>query len=436
MKRKAIWILLLTLILTVSLLGCNGENETPAPEEPEPEEPVEEPVEEPEEPEDPLPAEEGLLVYSGGGDLWLVEGESDPRQLTSDDAEEANPIISPDGEWVVYQRVLEPGPTDLPQFEMRVVSTDGEEDRALVEPDDLPGEMGTPLESDEEVMLNRLPWRVEWVPDGDTVAFSTYIESGYGLLANWDLWEVDVESGEIARLLEDGEGGVFAHSPDGSQILVSDPTTVSLVDAGGGNRRELVVFERVNTASEYAYAPQPVWAPDGSYGLVAISAPEPFAASPSVNLWRLPLDGDPLLMATLPGPFLFNTMSDRLWSSDRAHLAYVDGTVLIVANADGSEPQDYAAEAGDFKGWAPEGERFLYSEHDRPSRIILGELDEDPRPLVSVGEVDIFEVQWLDEDTFAYTTGDFESRSLYVADVGGEPRLVSENALTFDAMTP
>jgi dipeptidyl aminopeptidase/acylaminoacyl peptidase len=418
-KRRVVVIALLGL--AVAALACDlpiptSVGPTPtafAPPEPTPfeEAPPPTPTEVPSStPQATTPPEEVLRVaYVSDGNLRLVEGEDPARQLTPGGTDAAV-LFSLDGQRILFQRELPPGPANLPRFELRVINVDGSEERRLVGPEDLPGEMGVPMGSDAEVLLDWLPLQVAWLPDSRTVAFNTHAEFGYGLAHHDDLWLVDVETGALTQLLPDGEGGIFAFSPDGAHLVVSTPTTVTMMDADGGNRRTLLTFDFVNTASEYAYRPMPVWAPDGSYALVAISSAEPFGPQPSGGLWRLPPAGDAVLLATLPGEFIFNTQDDGLWSPDRAHIAYTvpaaagdpNARALVVAEGNGGAPTVYATGMLEFLGWAADSSRFTFWQN-RPGEVYLGQIGTPPVRLVPPAEAGgVFSVQWVDGETFVY----------------------------------
>jgi dipeptidyl aminopeptidase/acylaminoacyl peptidase len=446
------WVVVIALLgLVVAALACDLPAPLPAeptpttyvPPEPTPSEGA--PPRTPTEALSPTPEATTLLegalrvAYVSDGNLWLVEGEAPARQLTSGGADSAV-LLSPDGRRILFRRELPPGPADLPRFELRVIDVDGSGERRLVGPEDLPGEMGIPMGSDAEVLLDWLPMQVDWLPDGRAIAFNTHVEFGYGLAHHDDLWLVDVETGALTQLLPDGEGGIFAFSPDGTHLVVSTPTTVTMMDADGGNRRTLLTFDFVNTASEYAYRPMPVWAPDGSYALVAISSAEPFGPQPSGDLWHLPPAGDAVRLATLPGEFVFNTQDDRLWSPDRARIAYAVPAIgddpnardFVIADGDGSTPVVYATGQLEFLGWAADSSRFTFWQN-RPGEIYLGQVGAPPVRLVPLAEArDVFSVQWVDGETFAYVAsvgeGVFEIR---VGQVGGPHRTIAASLAGF-----
>jgi dipeptidyl aminopeptidase/acylaminoacyl peptidase len=70
------------------------------------------------------------VVYTSEGNLWIVEGEKPPRQLTFSSSD-SDPLFSPDGRWILFQRELPPILLDLPRFELRVVGADGNGERRL-----------------------------------------------------------------------------------------------------------------------------------------------------------------------------------------------------------------------------------------------------------------------------------------------------------------
>ncbi|MBN1180548.1 MAG: PD40 domain-containing protein [Anaerolineae bacterium] len=383
------------------------------------------------------PAPLTRIVFTDGGNLWIVEGDAAPRQLTSSGADSA-PRISPDGRWVLFNRDLPPGPAELLRFELRAIGTDGSGERLLVAADALPGELGTPMGWETEVLLDRLPYQVAWRPDSRAVVFNTIIQGGYGLAHNDDLWQADVGGGGVDRLLEDGDGGQFAISPDGAYIVVANPTTVAMTDAGGGNRRVMVTFGAVNTASEYAYRPLASWAPDSSHALVLISDPEPFAEGATGDVWRLPAAGGAVHVVTLTGSFLFDSMEGTLWSPDLSYMAYTvpvepltNNRDLVIAAGDGSAPTVYANGWVQWLGWARSHYRFTYW-RDNPGEVYLGQLGEVAVRLVPPDVAErVDTVRWLDADSFVYLAGTRGAFDLCVGEVGGGYRTIASLAGDF-----
>jgi dipeptidyl aminopeptidase/acylaminoacyl peptidase len=307
----------------------------------------------------------------------------------------------------------------------------------LVGLEDLPGGSAPIADSEDTLPLDRLPSETVWLPDNRTVAFNTIMAVSYGHAPNDDLWLVDVESGIITQLLADDYGGRFAFSPDASHVVVCTHESVTMMDADGGNRRTLVIFDHVLTYSEYAYQPKPVWAPDGSHALVAISSRDPAEPDALATIWRLPLSGDALSLGTLPDRFLLNTGTDALWSAERTHIAYIvvaeDGEArtrqLVIAQADGSDPTVYAAGELDFLRWAWEGTEFAYW-HNVASEIYRGGVGQSPVQLLGPGgeNTAVVSVGWFGQDNLVYVVAEAGQFTIWSGPIDGEHRVIGRAA--------
>lgn len=380
-----------------------------------------------------------FVVYTGDGGLWiaLLEEQALPRQLTA--GADSDPLISPDGAWVLFRRQLAPGPSDLPRLELRVVGTDGSGERHLVGPEDLPGETGVPAGGDAAAPIDRLPLQAMWFPDSQAVAFNTHLMIGYGLMHNQDLWRIDLAAREPVQLLQDGEGGNFSFSPDGADMLISSPTAVAVWNLARGEWGPIVSFDFVNTASEYAYQPAPVWSPDGAYGLAAISSSDPFAPGATADLWRIPRRGEAQRLNTLAGQFLSATMDDDFWSPDRAHIAYTLAAEeraaaardLFIADGDGARAVVYASGALEFLSWHPDSRHFLFWQN-APGEVYLGEIGQPPQRLVPPAEAARVEsVNWIDDRAFAYVVGGRGTYEIWVGEIGGAQRTIDTTMAGF-----
>jgi hypothetical protein len=363
------------------------------------------------------------IVYVRDGNLWLQTPDKPDRQLTSGGTD-YEPSFSPDGTKVLFKRLTSSSPTDCPLYELRVVNADGSGERLVMAMDDLPDEVGW--------------FDLTWHPDNQTLALSTGFECGRGAF-NDDLWTVDTETVAVNQLLVEGEGGAFSLSPDGTRIMVSSSTRVMVMDADGGNRRTLLTFDHVPLFDGIEYHPQPAWAPDGSYALVAIPSPDVVAAPPgtasTVDLWQLPLDGEPILLTTLSDVVLY--LGEFLWwSPDREHVAYVRDDPeqdpnsvgdLVIAKWDGSDPTVHTTGV-DFLGWSTAGHRFAFAPHPGTKSygygaIYLGQVDSEMVSRVQAknepGRLTFF--KWIDGETFAYWVGEelSDSRSLAIGRIDG-----------------
>jgi dipeptidyl aminopeptidase/acylaminoacyl peptidase len=384
-----------------------------------------EPVPSPSPTAEPAP----LVVYSSEDGLWVVEGEEPPRQLTNDPSDR-DPKLSPDGRRVLFRRDVEPAPTDIPRYELRVIAVDGSGGHVLVGPEDLPGY------TDGELPFDRLPTQTAWLADSQTVAFGTHMQVGYGSMPNYDLWLVDVEGGEETgtpmQLLADGKGGTFAFSPSASHVVVCTHTVVSMLEADGSNRRVLVPFEDVVTYSEYYYTPKAVWAPDGSYALVAISSPDPMDPEANATIWRLPLEGDAVPLGTVVGEVFHGSQSGELWSADRTRMVFTrrladtgNERELIVAGVDGSDPEVYATGEVRLVNWVGDGSEFAFYQDDR-TEVYRGSAGQAPVLVLPSrgGDGVVTAVRWVGSDAVVYIVAESGEFTVWLGPVGGEHRVI------------
>jgi hypothetical protein len=177
-----------------------------------------------------------------------------------------------------------------------------------------------------------------------------------------------------------------------------------------------------------------VWAPDGSYGLVAISSEEPFFADPYSTLWRLPLSGEATILSTLPGMNVFSTMTDQPWNAARTVLAYTDNDYsLHLATLAGESLQIYDI-ADQFYGWSTDDHYWLFG---LSGEILLAGTDLEPT-LLELPEGDHtgwFEVKWVSGTDYVVLSGTYyEGMILWTGQAGGSLREIDTGVNSFDAL--
>jgi hypothetical protein len=355
------------------------------------------------------PAEVGGLqvAFVKDGNVWLWQEQGETAVLTQDGGVE-EVKLSDDARKVAFVR----------GGSLWVVNRDGSDERRLVGADYLAG-----LSVDGRgAALNQF----DWTPGAYTIAFNSRQElEGPGLLLNDDLHRVDAITGEVTMLLGPGDGGQFTYSAGGEQIALATPGDISLVDAGGGNRRQVLTYTPVLTYSEYQYYARPLWTPDGNELLVVIPPPDPFARPlPATSIFRLFSDGRPAhLVKTVEAMALFNPPAI---SPDMTLVAYLqpvgeNESNLMMGLLEGGEAVLYARNAQAFDGWSPDSEQFIYTAADGTKQ--LGRSGTAPRPLPG-SPTSVVDVRWVDGERFLFLNQTPRGWDLVLGHVDGTSEIV------------
>lgn len=440
--RKIMWYVVLILLIFLFIQGCGsapepGNNEDVAPLPDLADAALDEAAGEAAE-EDITDEDAGVLlvVYSIDGFLTLSVGFNAPVTLTEGFGD-FSPIISPDGSMVLFKRSAGLSPAGVNRFDLWVVNLDGSNARRLVAAYELPGEM---MGDSGSVHFDRLPYQIAWLPDSSGVVFNSMLAVGYGEMTFYDLWVADLVSGSVTQVIADGQGGNFAYSPDGSKLMVADSTTVSIFDASFENRRQLLIYPFVNTASEFAFTPMPVWAPDGSYALVAI--PDPTIDDNNIDIdageiWQLPLTGETRLVSTFSGYYRYAAISGAIFSPDGLHFAYYSGPFmkgkLNISTLEGEivNSFEYGVEVLE---WSTDGSLItLYA--DTP---YLAGLERAVEELPMHDETYGWraDYKWVGPSTYVGLDFSYflEDTTLWVTEIDGSSRIIDYGAHYFDAV--
>ncbi|MBN2548033.1 MAG: hypothetical protein JXB15_02660 [Anaerolineales bacterium] len=358
------------------------------------------------------------VAYLKDGNIWLWQDGS-PSPLTNQGDAYALKI-SPDGKLVAYLRQV-----NAFHAEIWAVEISGENERRLVSISDL-DTIGGGVRDANAVAIN--PYHMEWIPGTHRLAFNTHqVFDGPGLVLLNDLNTVDAITGELNYVLLSGWGGEFVFSPDGGQVALSTPDAILLADADGSSYRKVLDYAPVTTYSEYRYYAAPVWSPDGTFLRVAIPPADPLAdPRQPTALWRIDLDGAPAYqVGSLSATPFFDTPVS--FSPDCSLLVYLleygppadNQRELHIAKADGSG--DWVYQKGRmlrFYGWSPDSRRFVFSVgEDQQAQI--GSLDAAAQPFTGEG-VNIFSVNWIDEQTFLFVQQKNRAFDLSLATLEGE----------------
>ena len=372
---------------------------------------------------EPIPAVRIAYIKDGNVYLW-TEGYGSVGLTDSHDAVDLR--ISGDGELVAYVRQ---DPNDSFIQELWACNANGSPNpRVLVSSI----ELAALKPSDPNPFIGGIGiLDFAWRQDTHELTYNTLIlHEGPGFSPNHDVRLVNADTLAKTTLLDKGEGGLFYYSPDGNQNAISNPESISLINADGSNlRRDVLTFPAVITYSEYQYHPHPIWAADSSSLRVTIPPGDPLAEPlQATGLWRIPVDGSP---AVLQGniyamPFAW---PDHAFAPDLEHVIYAmlvgdppeNQRELHIANPDGSNDVLYdIGESLEFMQWSPDSQHFLYAINGGAREgVYWGTLDAQPE-LLKAGPQSMTDIQWLDRLRFAYLTSSGDQWELRVREVGGD----------------
>ena len=364
-------------------------------------------------------ASEGRIVYLQNQDIFLWSGSGSRRLITQ--GERVQQLqISTDGQLIAYTR-------STGEFgeELWVIGTDGSGERRLVSADE--------FSAMDARALAVIPDSMAWIPGTHLVAFNTrQVVEGPGISRYDDLRTVNADSGQMQTLLAPGQGGEFYPSPDGTQLAVTSPTSISLIDINGTNlRKDVLEYSPVTTYSEYQYYAQPVWESNSTDLLVAIPPADPLAVPLTpTTLWQVPVNGSKARQLGNIATGSFFGM-DVFYSPDRNHILYLENSgnsdqnlrALHIARPDGSQDSVYITGTElTISNWAPDSQHFTFSIGNQGS-LQLGEIGGKFQPITGVGSNPL-DLQWIDNEHFIYVHSGADSYEIHLHSLQGEDTLL------------
>jgi Tol biopolymer transport system component len=351
------------------------------------------------------------LVYVLDGDAWYWEEGASALQITSV-GNVGSAVLSGDGSQAALTRQVDPN-----HREIWAVNTDGSNLRVLVD------SAAFDSFSTHPDALTSAPAQLDWTPDSSQVVFNTrLVFEGPGLILQNDLHLVEASTGTHTELLAPDSGGDFYYSPDGSQIALSKPDSMTIVNSDGSSRRESLTFPIILTYSEYQYYPEAVWLPDSSAVRVVVP-PEDVLGDPAAPtyLYQLPIDGSsPITLKTMvTQPFFTNP--PRL-AGDGSRLAYLaplaggspNQSELHITGPDWTADANYDSGELAFEDFSPDGGNFVYTENG--SNPAVGQIGSPP--LALTGITLMRDVSWVDGTRFLYLNRVSGSWELWLRELG------------------
>jgi hypothetical protein len=358
-------------------------------------------------------------AFTHDGNVWLWDEGGEPKQITT-----AGQVItldlSDDGQVVMFLR--EPEDAGV---EMWAINSNGSDEHLLLSAEEMDALKADP--ASREVR----PGGFAWVPDTHAIAYSLYDDFGSpDALFHRDLRLVNADTGEKSVLLDEGHSGdTFLYSPDGTQIALITPTSISLINADGSNRRNDVHTYAGTTVRGLDYLPSPQWTPDSRLLRVLIPTTDADSEVPegsSKQIWEIPADGSAARQIhTLENANLSPMLSpDSEWV---AWSAYLEGPItehdkLHISRVDGSQDSTFEGEGAiSFYNWAPDSQHFAFVIGEPPA--LLGRVGQPPVPLSDMDVLQYYPT-WIDGTRFFIYARNGDNIELRIGTAGGSSTLI------------
>jgi hypothetical protein len=272
----------------------------------------------------------GRIVYLSAGNAWIMDGTTGNRQavVTTSDLDGQVFSLSPDGDWLLFTRVM------------------GEENTI--------NELwAARMDSDPTLMVNlgvnNIVHFADWGSSLSIVGYSTVEPrtAPPGWQANNDLSIIGVSpSGTVspARLeIDSNSGGVygwwgmdFVWALDGERLAYARPDSIGIYDTRQDILQAIVNLLPFQTGSDWAWVPGVSWAPDGNilYSVAHIAVPglEVPEESPRFDLLAIPLTGgSPVNLVADVGMFAYPEPSPL--ASSIISGTQQEGSIPVIENA-------------------------------------------------------------------------------------------------------
>lgn len=290
--------------------------------------------------EPPLPSEQPpaastpagtTVVYTKDGEILVWdEVTREPRKIV-DSGDVVRVELSDDGQLIAFLRRSNAPSSDIggrEQSALWVADLTGENPRELVSAETLRDLLGA-----SERDSSNFP-EMAWIPGTHRLLFNgwTYLVQAEGEThaVPLGLYSVDADEGTQQTLLGAEDPQRFVVSPDGQQVALLSPTSLSFVNADGSNlRRDLLPYAQI--AQPGPLFPVGVWTEDSQAFVMTGSLDEDLANAIDFVIWRVPADGSPpdqlaAVSRSHPGSVTFSP--DGRFA---AHIQYTDDVPSEIA---------------------------------------------------------------------------------------------------------
>jgi hypothetical protein len=345
-----------------------------------------------------------------------TEGSASPVQLVNS-GDVVQSYVSPDGSLIAYSRSA-----DYSTYELDVINSDGSNPRVLISSAQLAA-LPRPADS-----LGLAPDLIRWIPNTHRLGISfRVLFEGPGLSVLNAFYTLDADNGAFSQLLTPGQDYGFTYSPDGNWLTISRPTGIDLYTAAGALvKADVITYDFVNTASEYAWVAVPAWKNDSSAFSAAVPPAEPWVDSPADTLvWTVTTAG--ISTKTFTGSMSFFPGGIASYSPDLSQMAFrkqegpsADNKwTLHVLALNGKS--DTVLDSGYFNQlpvWSTDGKKDIYSK-------LAGSVNETYlaiqglAPILIPDSGSLLDIRWMDDANYIISSRTDTGTSLLYGSIDG-----------------
>jgi hypothetical protein len=318
--------------------------------------------------------------------------------------------ISDDGTIIAFTR----------NRELWAINSDGSQERLLVSESDIAAMQPT----DPGVQLGP----IYWIPCTHQLLFSTQPLYENGIYYNDDLYLVDTDTLLLKNLFPPEKGGRVFFSPNGQQMALVTPTSITLANYDGSNPQTVLTYGQISTNGPTYLYPRPVWSPDSQSLYVAIPPGDPLLDSPSpTSLWSLPVyDGGPIKLTEFVAAWGNTSIAPDLsliaYSTLIGEGENISQTLHII-QPEGEEVISFPFSP--MLSWSPDATYFTYwLERD----LYIGDMAGESFPAIGVGE-HVIRLDWIDSTQFLVYHGVGDQEKLSLGTIGAEPVLIAQGGI-------
>lgn len=371
-------------------------------------------------PPESVPQSAGISLSFVGPDrnaYYWNDAITSPLQLTTSGDVEST-VIS--GDRIALVRLTPPY-----DYSLDIIATDGSGQRTLLTPENFAA-FPHPAE-----VLTTAPFQVSWLPGTHILAFSTlYLWEGPGMGQGNDLYLLDTNSGTWRSLLTvpDNFAWRYTYSPDYSKIAISRPEGVDIYNAGGSLlTASVMTFDFVNTASEYAWVPSPVWSADSSLLAAVIPPKEPWTENPADSkIWVVSADGQGGTVTATSMTYFPSGFASI--SPDLTRITYLVRTspgenTYSLKFASINNTGVIEAASGKILSapdWSPGSTSYLFIDQD--NGLFLSEAGSTPEGIPEI--TNPRNIQWANNDYYVVSAGGENGWNLWLGKVNATPQLL------------